>query len=102
MSRRFSGPADERNHLGLEVQAHDGASFTALGEVDGLPGDPLTVRLVADPVRRIGILFVNEAPYPSFMFPTFSGSLPKHKLFLYDAGSQGKFDYVHVTQSSAS
>ena len=82
----------------LDVASYNGSTYTRLGRVDGITAEPVEVRLVADPVRRICVYFIDGVQYPSVTFPAYSETRTRHEVMVFETSSDGRFDYVHATQ----
>jgi hypothetical protein len=76
--------------------AYDGATTHVLTRVPELPAEPLDVRLVIEPTRRLAAIRVNGVHYPVASIPAVNASVAMDSFTFTEEISNAVFDYTSV------
>lgn len=78
------------------LQAHDGVTTHVLTAVRELPAEPLDVRLVIEPTRRLAALRVEGVYHSAVSFPAVNATIPADSFYFTEDTSDAEYDYASI------
>jgi hypothetical protein len=76
--------------------AYDGATTHVLATAKELPAEPLDIRLVIEPTRRLAAMIVEGASYPVGTIPPVNGTVSADSFTITEVAANAEFDYASI------